>query len=239
MTPSSLSLKKIALSMILAAVFAYTAVRLDAGSDRYVRHRAVMLEGAHGSCSGVQVRTPKGKDVILSAGHCADLADEGQILVTPEGGTSMWRKVLKESDEADVLVLEGVPSLPGLPIAAKFYDQEHIRTFTHGLGMKTYKTEGVIIQDQMINVPAFPISDADSMLKCLFTPKYAINIFSEEMAVCMLVEHVLVTNAWVLPGSSGGMAVNSSGEVVGVVSAGDLSHLSFLVPSADLLAAVR
>lgn len=116
-------------------------------SDSYIRARVVMLMSFGTSCSGIQVKTPSGKNVILSAGHCASLALGDSMIIRDETKKMHRVHVLGASQSPDILVLEGLPGLKGLDVAGKMEPHEHLRSFTHGKGLDTYKTDGEAIQE--------------------------------------------------------------------------------------------
>lgn len=117
-------------------------------SDAHAKRSCMRLFSERGGCSGVQVKAPSGKTFIMSAGHCIALADaEGNIMVESEDHRIMKRHVLAASIPHDLMLLEGIPNVQGLDVAPKYSDSRHIRTFTHGRLMETYKTEGDLVQD--------------------------------------------------------------------------------------------
>lgn len=191
-------------------------------SDSWLRNRVVMLSGNDGFCSGEQVRTDKGEDYILSAGHCHELQDkEGNIEVITESGRHIKRKVIAEDQNSDLLLIEGLPNLRGIDIAKSDHRFESIRTFTHGGGMATYETDGHIIQDQHLDIPLFMAEDQDSISRCNMSKEKieSVQIFIFNVQMCMLSVDETITEALIVPGSSGGMIVDRSGDLVGVASA--------------------
>lgn len=204
--------------------------------DYYVPTQVVQLYGiADGRCSGVHIQI-KDKTYILSASHCLVLQnDNGEIYVGNEEMEPMPRKVLKEDDLADVILLEPLPGVKGLSLADNIEQTEHIYTYTHGLGYATYKTEGSYIQDVKIQVPLFVVSDQH---KCdISKPKYVemdINLGFFSLRACVLIQNTMVTEAFVAPGSSGGAVTNKYGELVGIVSAEDSYGFGYLVTLKDL-----
>lgn len=215
--------------LIAAVLVPYLALHK---SDSYLRNRAVKLKSPHGSCSGEQVHLKSGADYILTAGHCAALkAADGSITVELENGKEIQRQVIAEDMKSDLLLIQGVPGLRGIDIAAATFPGQEVRTFTHGSGLKTYKTSGELIQEQdvmmMAGEGACPIE----------APKYkSMNIEvlpGLSFDVCILAVREVVTSAMVVPGSSGGMVVDSSGDLVGVVSGGD-TKFGLLVTIQDI-----
>lgn len=220
-----------AIGLLAVVVWAATANAPD--DEQWLRQRSVKLVSDHGSCSGEQVRATSGVDYILSAGHCSVLKDEaGNIKVITESGKELSRRVIAEDPNSDLLLIEGLPGLKGLPLAKSVTVSQHIRTFTHGGGLDTYKTEGELIQDQKVKILISPIFSEDDREACAKLPKYRIADLGFVQA-CALDVMETVSTASIIPGSSGGMVVDDSGELVGVVSASD-GKMGYFVRLSDI-----
>lgn len=209
---------------------------MDGPSDASLRDRVVKLVNDEGhQCSGEQVIAPSGVSYILTAAHCKVLErSDGQIEVINERGKHLLRRVLAESPSADLLLLEGMPAVKGIKIAKYSFFKEPVRTFTHGLGMDTYRTDGALIQEREIDVPIFPIIDEASLVYCRSMPKFKM-VEMMEGGYCMLSVSMTFSTAFIAPGSSGGMVVNDEGKLVGVVSAGGMGY-SIFVPLREIRA---
>lgn len=219
-------------SFVLHHLPAIVGIRIPA--DDYFRKRAVTLLGEeNGFCSGEQVRAPSGKDYILSAWHCKDLARDGIITVRTEDGQMLKRKVITIDDNSDLMLIEGLPNLPGLSIAKEHGKHDHVKTFTHGGGLDTWRSDGELIMDKQITVEV-PVSIKD----CTGAKLRPIEMFSlfGKYQTCAMVVIETGTTAKIIPGSSGGMVVNDAGELVGVVSAGDGYGIGWLVRLIDVQA---
>ena len=229
-------MKKIGV-LILAAVAIMASMSAHKERlDSYVKSRVVQIVNERGSCSGEQIRTASGMDYVLTAAHCKILSKEGSYTVISEDGKKMERKEIAEDGYSDLLLLEGMPGMKGLEIAKYSYPGEHVRTQTHGHAFKTYKTEGVLIQDTIMQIPLFEASAPEDYEKCTRMPKYEVipmDTFFGPMPVCALSVYETVMTAFIAPGSSGGPVVDDDGKLVGVVSAtGD--NYGFIVPTAAI-----
>lgn len=207
--------------LIIGCVFLTGALKHKLSN--HPQSRTVMLRGLHTLCSGAQVRAKSGVDYILSAGHCMPAVIDGMVEIITEDGKVLERKVIAEDKNSDLMLLEGAPGMKGLDIADYTYRGQHIRTYTHGRGMATYKTEGVLIETMHIAIPAFEITNDQLAVQCRSMPKYQEitvgSVFGEPMAVCVLSLDEYASTAFILPGSSGGMVVDDSGKLAAIVSA--------------------
>jgi len=216
------------LKYLVFALLAILAAHTLTGGKRegYFYSRSVKLLGGGHQCSGEQVRGPSGVSYILTAAHCAKLADaQGNIEVIKEDGDKISRKIITEDPSSDLLLLEGLPGVAGLDIATSLKPHERVRTYTHGHGMDTYRTDGMIIQNIRIQAGVSEITTDQEELACNNLPKYKVveldNTPFGPLKACILDVEETLTTAMIQPGSSGGMVVNESGELVGVVSVGD------------------
>lgn len=225
-------MKKLITSLLLFILVAACSGR----SPEWSRTRSIMLKSPNGQCSGVQVRAPSGHDYILTAAHCRALEIAGSIYVTTEDGKSSYQKIIAEDANSDLLLLEGVPNLPGVVIARGYFKGEQVKTYTHGSGMPTYETEGVLIGTKIIQVMLDPILSAQDEAKCSSMPKYKVqNLSQYNLKACILDHEEMYTTALIVPGSSGGMVLNYAGDLVGIVSATD-GHFGALVTLTDIQA---
>lgn len=231
-THKKIALPSIAAVLVLSLV-SNAMMASGESSDEDSKIKAVKLIGPKGgSCSGEQVRAPSGIDYILTAAHCKVLAKDNNIIVITEDGHRLQRRIIEEDINSDLLLLEGLPNLEGLKIAKTYHRGQHVRTFTHGRGLDTYKTEGNLIQMSTIDIIIGIMSDE---LDCTM-PKFrqvAVDTFFGRVDVCALHVEEVVTTAGIVPGSSGGMIVNDRGELVGVASASD-GVFGYLVKLTDI-----
>lgn len=216
--------------IILAICAQHCGIR----SEDSIRHRSVKITSKHGQCSGEQVRAPSGVSYILTAGHCKDLQVDGMMTITDEDGNVLQRKVIGEDPSSDLLLIEGLPGMKGLDIAKSVYMSEHVRTFTHGKGMNTYKTEGELIEIKKVEILRGIIGSPEEEQACAFMPKYKV-IHAQPpfdmIEACVMSVNEMASTAKIIPGSSGGMVVNDAGELVGVASATDDSFNYFITLS--------
>lgn len=229
---------KIRILTFIAILSVAAAIIAGGRSEDSIRSTVMQLTSDKGSCSGEQIKAPSGVNYVLTAAHCAGLAVDGSILVHTEDGRQLLRKVLAEDPNSDLLLLEGVPGIDGLDVAGSSRRGQSIRTFTHGLAFPTYRTEGVLIADKEIQfvVGGGPLASAEEEAKCASMAKnsvIAIDTFFGELKLCILTSTEMATTAFIQHGSSGGPVVDSSGALIGVVSAGGDGY-GFLVTLRDI-----
>ena len=225
-------MRKIILGSLFGILLALGFVNYIKSTDTYIRHNVLLLiNPLKGSCTGEQI-VYKGQTFVLTAAHCADLAVDGKITAVSEGGSKVDLKIIKESDTTDLLLLEGFPGLPGISVADRSWRHEEIRTLTHGKGHDTYKTVGELLERKIVDV-MIRQTFLDPRFKfppnfCPSKPKFRVAVieqdffvFSAKTAVCLLHIELQATQAMIMPGSSGGPALDAYGQLVGVVSAGD------------------
>lgn len=190
--------------------------------DEYPKSKVMQLTGNGIACSGEQVEAASGQTYILSAGHCMGMMHNGNVTVTTEDGRTLERRVIAEDGYSDLMLIEGVPGMGGLRIAKHSERFQHVRTFTHGARLQTYKTEGFLIEKKELILPIFQITPDSPSCN---SPKYKIESMDswggDRLSFCILDIPEFWMSAAVVPGSSGGMVVNDSGEVIGVVSIQD------------------
>ena len=233
--------RKLGLALIVAfGLYAYCRPP----SEHEIRASVVRITSDKGLCSGEQIEGPSGQVYILTASHCRPLINsDGAYLVTTEDGRQLERREIQEDPYSDILLIEGIPGLPALKIADLAPIKEmHVRTFTHGARMDTYKTEGELIQKAHVEAPIAEIVSDQGLDYCKSMPKYkvvAIEDWSNENHVlCVLSVDETATTAKIVPGSSGGPAVDDSGRLIGVVSAGD-GVFGYLVNLEDIRAFLK
>ena len=116
------------------------------GCHRNVNNSIVKIFSEQGSCTAFEAKAPSGKQYTLTAAHCSILADENQnVEALLENNAVVSIRVIAISPTADMLVLEGIPSLPALEIGEHTFPGEHIHVIGHGYGLPLWEVDGNII----------------------------------------------------------------------------------------------
>lgn len=178
-------------------------------SDNTVRPNVFMLLTDEGYCTGVAVKTPSNKTLLLTAGHCADLLEKQPIfLVFKDGvktpiGAAAPMAVDKEHDLMLLDVTRGVVA-KGLKIGAELKPHQHVHTLGGGGTGSPYRTDGEFVFERQLNYSA-PGEPAD-------------------------IKTISITTALVRQGSSGGALLDDNGDLVGIISITDSNNFSGSVP---------
>lgn len=194
-----------------------------AKSEQQIYDSLVQLSTKSGKnfCSGQNVKAPSGKHYVISAGHCASAIRDYDAVMITEHGRKYKATIIMEDPNSDLVLLKGLKSIPALDIAASVALRQEIRTFTHGLGLRAYKTSGSLIEYKktMIGGNDFVVTKADAD-KCLSQKKHAVIEAGWGFRMCVIHTWTLYSTAFAAPGSSGGAVVDDMGDLVGAVSGG-------------------
>lgn len=213
--------------VIIAYMVTYVIKIKEKRTDEYVRNRVIQLKGNERACSGVQVKAKSGKVYILSAAHCAALATNDRMEASIEGGPISTVKIIDIDREHDLLLLSSVNS-NSIDVAASIKPHEHIHTITHGGHFPAYRTDGELLEERTFRIMGPEINSDEDLKNCPIT-SYSEPVFGEMGYFCALTMTMHISTAFVIPGSSGGPALDNEGKLIGIVSC-STDMFSGLVP---------
>lgn len=190
-------------------------------SDPYLRDRIVKLVNAEGSsCSGVEVKI-KGVVYTLTAGHCRELLDSaGQMTAIDEQKHEYPVKFVREDMHSDLLLLTGIGK-KSVEIADSAYSHEKVKAITHGHGWDAFRTDGELVQEELVMVPESIIHSQGELDQCKARQPKVVPMFdvTSGTTYCVLSVNETISTTYILPGSSGGPLFDMEGKIVGITSA--------------------
>lgn len=203
-------------------------------TEAAVRQNVVKLFSEDGSCSGVRIKYKK-SFFVLTAGHCRPLQSGSFIMARGSDGRTESLTVLAESDDSDLLLLSN-PRNEGVDLSDSWALNEKVFSMTHGGGKPAYRTDGELLNTELVSIPLFEIKDSKGMKKCSefskLTPEFYPSPFGGFL-LCSIRSLIVNSTVAVIPGSSGGGVFNKSGDLVAIVS-GMGGGFSVLVPLEDI-----
>lgn len=221
-----------AAKLTIDAVFPSSIETVDTTTDSYSRDRVVMLKGANGQCTGVQVVAPSGLIYILTARHCEAILSNGRATAILENGRKATTIEIAIDPNSDLMLMTPVTA-DYLTIADSAMKYQRVHTMTHGNGLPSFRTDGALLEVKDIAIDIGPITNIIDALNCQLKKDQV--IIPGEPPVCAKKLHSMASTAYVIPGSSGGPLLDAHNRVVGIASATRYgSIVSFFVTLSDI-----
>lgn len=227
--------KKRIMKYFIGLVIAVIGYSLYSSPSHDPRSRIVRITHNNGMCSGEQVLAPSGQSYIMSAGHCRSLSTNDVFTIETEDHRTLQRKLVAEDPKSDLIIIEGIPNMVGIPIAKFAQARDKVRTLTHGSNMDTYETSGVLIQVSKISAMLSEIKGQADEDVCASQPKTYVED-SLLGRICVMSVFEMISTAQIVPGSSGGAVLNMDNELVGIASASRGDSFSAFVLLSDIQA---
>lgn len=196
-----------------------------------VESSVVALYGNNSQCSGVQVRTPHNKILILSAGHCSILLENNKLRAMSSDGQAIDVKLVAMSENSDLMLLTPITE-NAIELADSITPGDMVITMTHGMNQPLFATFGIAQEERMIPGMGRAVTNEAERKQCL---SRKMNRIESVMFVahCVSYSTLQMTTAWAKGGSSGGPAINESGKIIGILSVGS-ENASGLVRLSDI-----
>lgn len=199
----------------------------------YVRHVVgktivkIWAPGHRGGGTGFHIKSPKGNVYILTNSHVCEVSSDGlNIDVETAEGRDIKRRIIENSGNTDLCLIEGVPNAQYLTLGKEANPGDILAVVGHPELMANTMTRGEVIEKMEVKIPVSEIvTDADRN-KCTL-PKNSIEkffTFFGPVEVCMSKVKAIMTTIPILPGSSGSPVIDLWGNVCGVVFAGNRAN---------------
>lgn len=257
------AIASVALLLAIVGLATTCAVKAPELKDSWTREKVGLksyriVQPNVGGGTGFAIKGPSGRSYLMTNDHVCELSkDQLHLMVIDDSGEQIPRTILHRSDESDLCLLEGMPGVEGLTVADDAPELgDELSAVGHPAGYLTTLTKGQLIMKKDVSIPTGVISIKFGEKAAENVPSTLNGITEEEcskpknkivditrgffgipviLRVCLNVtKQAYFTNILSQPGSSGSAVVNSWGEVVAVLFAGDSRGWSILVSLDDI-----
>lgn len=214
-------------------VSGFLLAQITVSTDYYqeVGPHTVMITNpgnANSGGTGFAVKAKSGITFVVSNAHVCKVEKDGYVMLTQDT-LSMRGKIVSVSEITDLCLIEGSPKLKGLKLASTYRIGEPIVVLGHPWLNPLTEARGRIKGRNI-----FSISYCHQANAVYYTMEFG-NFTHLD---CLREVESLISDTPVFPGNSGSAAVNTSGDVVGVVFAGgwgftptgEMTNTSLIIP---------
>lgn len=197
------------------------------------KEASVTITGDRGGGSGFHVIAPSGKTYILTNAHVCKLQKHGKVNVTKNSNNfKMTRDVIAVYKDHDLCLVEAMPDTKGLTVArsAEILDQIMV---AGNPGLRPFTVqEGEIISREVVDVVEQVNGSREDCNGKFMEADPLMQMFLGITSLCFQSRDSYRSNVIGYPGNSGSAVLNTTGQVIGVLYAGDTRIITdhMLVP---------
>jgi S1-C subfamily serine protease len=193
--------------------------------------KVVKDEQAVSGGTGFHVKGKSGKTYILTNAHVCGVSDDGKeaLIQIPNSDRFSKRKIIEVYKKHDLCLIEALDGYEGIEVADNIEPGDNVRAVGHPRLRPMRAALGEFLAISNISIATAELGSMEEATRCEETGgKVAQFMFSY---YCIKNYDAMETTVTIFPGSSGSPLVNFSGNLVGVIFAGDnATNYGFAVP---------
>lgn len=234
-TKHSLFLAKVGLISFTLMASAFVFPELH---HSFIRHKVgtavvQIIDPDQGGGTGFHVIAKSGKTYIMTNVHICEMSKNEKPLLVSNSSLedSIPRRVIYMSKKHDICLMEALPGVSGISLASSVDIGDQISIVGHPhLRPLTIEQGELISKDAKVTIPKSIILTEEQKKECS-GEIVSVPSFFGILNVCVIVDYAYQANLIAYPGNSGSPIVNSFGNVVGLLFAGNSGAItdSYLV----------
>lgn len=177
--------------------------------------------------SGSHIQAPSGTVYLLTNRHVCQASGEPQTVFAADKYSSrpIARRIIEIYWEHDLCLVEALPGRSGLTISdSEITEYQMVYSVGHPLGLSQNYSSGFLKDKSPIKVVVSMLMDRETCQS--FGDGFAIadqngNPTIEDIGICYFEKPAYNLSVFAYPGSSGSALLNTKGELVGVIYAGN------------------
>jgi hypothetical protein len=219
--------------LTLLAGFFYCSSNYVEYKEMYLRHKVgsqvvkITNKEENSGGTGFHIKTNSENVYILTNAHiCDGVGKDGILWVTSGNSNKIPRKIIESNDYTDLCLVEPLPNQKGLTLREDIQEPVNAYSFGHPNLMPLTMNKGEVTGREPVEIVVKLGHDECDKPKF---KKTTIPWIFGDMPACSLILDAYMSNIIALPGSSGSPVVDSSGNLFGVVFAGNRANWAFII----------
>lgn len=213
-------LRLLALSVVGGLIVAHIPRNVESSLLNQAPKSIVYITDPTGQSGGTgfAIKGKSGISYILTNDHVCGVESDGGVIVKREDGRPTYSKIVARSEDSDMCLIRGLSDLEPMELADFVSSEEPLYVVGHPNLMPLVLSSGRYISTQYIDV----MTDVEPE-KC-HGPKYfkmEIETLFGPLQACIAHIYAITSSIQIYPGNSGSPVMNSSGDVVGIIFAGN------------------